>query len=54
MYVCHAGFVNTKDKCPTIHSPDQLDIDGDNVGDQCDNCVYYRNNNQVHTPLQTG
>ncbi len=36
----------TCDNCPKDFNPDQLDLDCDNVGDLCDNCLYTVNNDQ--------
>ena len=41
------GIKNYADACPKIPSKNQLDFDGDGVGDLCDNCIYTRNPNQV-------
>ena len=32
------GVLFDDDNCPSIHNPEQIDIDNDNLGDECDLC----------------
>ena len=50
------GIINTVDNCPLTYNPQQLDLDRDGRGDDCDNCLTVRNFDQVrgkHVSLVT-
>ena len=42
------------DNCVFVYNPDQINIDGDEVGDLCDNCPYVPNNDQDNICPLTG
>ena len=48
-----AGILNAVDKCPKLNAAgDQDDVDGDNVGNLCDNCP--NNHNALNNGAQVG
>lgn len=47
MYLFVAGILNAKDNCKRVPNADQIDRDGDGVGDACDSCPYVPNPEQV-------
>jgi hypothetical protein len=46
------GLKNFLDNCQMVVNRDQLDRDGDGVGDACDSCPDIPNPNQVRRPPQ--
>ena len=36
------GIMSRDDNCPDISNPDQADVDGDDIGDICDQCFDYK------------
>ena len=43
----HDGFLDFEDTCVNVANPDQLDSDGDHVGNVCDNCPGIANPDQA-------
>ena len=43
------GIRDKSDNCPKVKNYDQLDTDGDSIGDICDNCVRKYNPTQEDT-----
>jgi len=40
------GVDDTVDLCPNVYDPNQIDCDGDGIGDSCDNAFYVMEWNQ--------
>ena len=43
LYIC---VVDSRDNCRTVPNTNQVDSDGDRVGDACDNCIKTANSGQ--------